>query len=39
VPTRLTGAAIRESGVWKLIQTHISVGVANEEAIGHELPT
>lgn len=39
VPTRLTGAAIREAGEWKLIQTHISVGVANEEAIGHELPT
>jgi ketosteroid isomerase-like protein len=39
VPTRLTGAAIREAGVWKFVQTHISIGVANEEAIGQALPT
>jgi ketosteroid isomerase-like protein len=39
VPTRLTGVATRQGGRWKLVQVHISIGIANEEAVGRELPT
>lgn len=39
VPTRLTGVAIRDEGRWRLVQSHISIGIPNEEAVGKELPT
>ncbi len=39
VPVRLTGVAVLEGNAWKLAQTHVSVGVPNEEVIGRELPT
>ena len=39
VATRITGVLRRENGGWKLVQGHASIGVANEEAVGQELPT
>jgi len=39
VPVRLTGVAVLEGNAWKLVQTHVSVGVPNEEVVGRELPT
>jgi ketosteroid isomerase-like protein len=39
VPCRHTGVFARENGDWKLVETHISIGVPNEEAVGQELPT
>jgi ketosteroid isomerase-like protein len=38
VPFRMTGVVIREGGGWKMLQTHLSIGVANEDVIGRELP-
>jgi ketosteroid isomerase-like protein len=38
VPTRLTGVLRREDGGWRWVQAHFSIGVANEEAFGRELP-
>jgi ketosteroid isomerase-like protein len=38
VPCRITSVLHREDGDWKLVQTHVSLGVANEEAFT-ELPT
>ena len=38
VPFRMTGVVIREAGGWKMLQTHLSIGVANEDVIGRELP-
>jgi hypothetical protein len=37
IPFRLTMVLHQETGTWKLIQWHISLGVANEEVVGHEL--
>ena len=37
IPFRLTMVCHREDGDWKVVQWHISVGVANEEAVGKEL--
>ena len=37
IPFRLTTVWHREGGDWKLVQWHISLGVANEEAVGKEL--
>ena len=39
VPVRTTGVVRRENGDWKLVQGHASIGVANEETVGRELPT
>jgi ketosteroid isomerase-like protein len=39
VPTRLTGVASRQSDQWRVVHSHISVGVSNEEAVGRDLPT
>lgn len=39
MPLRFTGVLHREDGSWKFVQAHLSVGLANEEAIGEELPT
>lgn len=39
VPCRHTGVFARENGEWKLVETHISIGVPNQEAVGQELPT
>jgi len=38
LPFRVTCVLHREDGEWKFVQSHASVGVANEEAFG-ELPT
>ena len=35
---RLTGVFRREDGVWKLVQSHGSIGMSNESTFG-ELPT
>ena len=35
---RVTGVLHREDGDWRFVQTHASLGVANEESVG-ELPT
>jgi hypothetical protein len=35
--TRVTLVCQQEDGVWRLIHWHISVGVANEAAVGQEL--
>jgi len=39
LPFRLTLVYRREDEEWKIVQWHASLGVANEEAIGEELPT
>jgi hypothetical protein len=39
LPFRLTLVYHQEDGAWKIVQWHASLGVANEEAIGEELPT
>jgi hypothetical protein len=39
LPFRLTVVYHQEDGEWKVVQWHASLGVANEEAIGEELPT
>jgi ketosteroid isomerase-like protein len=36
---RFTGVLHREDGDWKFVQSHGSLGVANEESFGEELPT
>ncbi len=38
VPLRFTAVFHNEGGAWKLVQSHGSLGVANEESFG-ELPT
>jgi hypothetical protein len=38
LPLRFTGVLHREDGEWRFVQSHGSLGVANEEAFG-ELPT
>ena len=37
VATRVTAVAHREGAQWKLVQTHISLGAANEEVVGRTL--
>jgi hypothetical protein len=39
VPMRVTAVARRESGNWRLVQWHASVGMTNEESFGRALPT
>ncbi len=39
LPFRVTGVFHQEDGAWKLVQSHYSIGVANEEAVGRELTT
>ncbi len=39
VPFRITTVVRKEAGEWKLVSSHGSFGVPNEEAIGQELPT
>jgi hypothetical protein len=34
---RITVTCTRRDGAWKIVQTHASVGVPNEEAVGKEL--
>jgi adenylate cyclase len=36
---RFTGVLHREDGDWRFVQTHGSLGVANEESFGEDLPT
>lgn len=38
-PFRLTCLFHQEDGEWKLVQSHASIGVANQDAFGQELPT
>lgn len=37
IPMRLTAVWRREAGGWRLVQFHLSIGTANEEALGAEL--
>jgi SnoaL-like domain len=37
VPFRMTGVVIREATGWKMLQTHVSIGIPNEDVIGREL--
>ena len=37
--TPLTGIVHREDGEWRLVQAYLSIAVADEEALGQELPT
>lgn len=37
IPTRVTAVVHQEGDRWKLVQTHISLGVANEEVVGQTL--
>jgi ketosteroid isomerase-like protein len=37
MPFRATGVLHREGSDWKLVQWHVSFGVANEEVLGKEL--
>jgi ketosteroid isomerase-like protein len=39
VPFRHTGVLVRDGGIWKTAQSHVSIGVPNEESVGQELPT
>jgi ketosteroid isomerase-like protein len=39
LPVRFTGVLHVEDGEWRFVQSHGSVGVANEEAFSEELPT
>jgi len=39
LPIRFTAVFHTEDGDWKLVQSHGSIGVSNEESIGEELPT
>jgi SnoaL-like domain len=39
IPLRFTGVFHRESGAWKLVQGHASIGIANEDAVGFEMTT
>ncbi len=36
---RLTGVFHREGGEWKMVQSHASIGVRNQETIGTDLTT
>lgn len=38
IAMRLTGVMHKDGGEWKLVQSHASIGVPNEEALGQELP-
>jgi uncharacterized protein (TIGR02246 family) len=33
-PVRITGVFVREDGQWKVVQSHASIGVPNEEIFG-----
>ncbi len=37
VPMRLTSVWHQEADTWKMVQFHMSIGAANEEALGEEL--
>lgn len=39
VPLRFTAVFHRENGDWKIVQSHGSLGVSNDESFGEELPT
>jgi ketosteroid isomerase-like protein len=39
LPIRFTAVFHQEDGDWKLVQSHGSIGVSNEESIGEDLPT
>lgn len=39
VQLRFTAVFRREDGEWKIVQSHGSLGVANEESFGEDLPT
>lgn len=39
LPFRLTAVFHKEEGAWKLVQSHYSIGVPNEDTVGRELTT
>jgi ketosteroid isomerase-like protein len=38
-PFRMTAVVRKEDGDWKLVSSHASFGVANEDTVGEALPT
>ena len=38
LPLRVTAVVRREGGDWRCVHWHVSVGVDNEAAVGHDLP-
>jgi ketosteroid isomerase-like protein len=38
LPVRISVVTVRQGGDWKIAQMHFSIGVANEEVVGQELP-
>jgi ketosteroid isomerase-like protein len=39
LPLRFTAVFRQEDGDWKIVQSHGSIGVANEESFGEDIPT
>jgi uncharacterized protein (TIGR02246 family) len=39
IPVRVSGAACREAGGWKIAHLHASIGASNEDTIGRQLTT
>lgn len=39
VPVRISGAARKVEGNWRIVQLHVSIGIPNEQVVGVELPT
>lgn len=37
IPVRITAVYHQEDGEWKVVQSHASVGVPNQELVGKEL--
>ncbi|MEP7023302.1 MAG: nuclear transport factor 2 family protein [Actinomycetota bacterium] len=38
ISTRCTGVAVLQDGAWRAVQLHLSVGAANQDTFGTELP-
>ncbi len=39
VPLRMTGVVRKQDGGWKLVSSHVSFGVPNEDTFGEDIPT
>ena len=39
IPFRLTAVCHLEGGAWRIVQSHFSIGVPNEDAVGRALTT
>jgi hypothetical protein len=38
INARCTGVAVLQDGAWRAVQLHLSIGVGNEDVLGHALP-